>query len=197
MAVTPPGKWGANVIAVDTAESEGSLGWSAGSQASAVAQSNGTTDPANSGTKSLKVTKAAGNTGALCVNNSTDIPVVASTTYGFTFWVYTTIASVTINVNFEQYTSGQAFISGTTMPTISVVQGVNTPPYDNQFWTPYPLQIITMAGTAAFVRINPQRVAGLATGNFIWFDSFFLARPLIPAGGPVAVNQGISRAALR
>lgn len=197
MAVTPPGKWGPNVINVDTSEMEGALNWSLDAQASAIAQSNGTTDPKNSGTKSLKITKAASNTGAFCVNNQTDIPVSASTTYGFTFWVYTASAGVTINVNFEQYTSGQVFISGTTMPTISVRQGVNTPPYDNQFWTPYPLQIFTTSGTTAFCRINPQRVAGLATGDLIWFDSFFLARPLIPAGGPVAVNQGVSRAAIR
>lgn len=196
MPANVPGKWGANVINVDTSEMEAALNWSAGSQASAVAQSNGTTDPKNSGTKSLKVTKAAGNTGALCVNNSTDIPVAASTTYGFTFWVYTTSASVTINMNFEQYTSGQGFISGTTMPTISVIQGVNTPPYDNQFWTMYPVQTITTAGTTAFVRLNPQRVAGLATGDLIWFDSWFLARPLIFGDGLV-MSQGVSRAAIR
>jgi hypothetical protein len=189
MAVNAPVQWAANVINADTANMDGAvLNWSAGSQSSAVALSNGTTDPRSTGTVSLKCTKAAGNTGALCVNNNTDVPVAASTTYDFTFWVQTASASVTINVNFEQYTSGQAFISGTTMPTISVP--ANTP-------TQYPTQRITMSGTAAFVRINPQRVAGLATGDTIFFDAFFLGRPIVPSGGPVFVPQGVSRACIR
>jgi hypothetical protein len=40
-------------------------------------------------------------------------------------------------------------------------------------------------------------VAGLATGDTIFFDAFFLGRPIVPSGGPVFVPQGVSRACIR
>lgn len=189
--------WGANAVLDDAAyfESGGTIPWSAGSQASAVAYSNGTTDPADSGTTSMKITKAAGNTGALCVNAQDAIPVSASTAYGLTFGLYTSAAGVTFNVNLEYYSAAQAFVNSVVTTTASAIQGSGSP-LDNQYWTQYPLYSFTTPATTAFLRLNVQRVAGLATGNFVFIDNVFVGRLLVPAGRlvmPQAVNRASTR----
>lgn len=188
-------QWGPNIVLDDAAYMEGALQWSAGTQASAVALSNGTTDPASSGTHSLKITKAAGNTGALCVNANTQIPAVASTAYVMTFAFYTDQAGVTFNVNLEYYTSAQAFVSSVVTPTVSAVQGSGSP-LDNQFWTQYPAYSFTTPATTAFLRLNIQRVAGLTTGNIVFLDNVFVGRLLVPQG-QLVMPQSVNRAATR
>lgn len=186
--------WGSNVVLDNAAYFElgGTIPWSAGSQASAVAYSNGTTDPASSGTTSMKITKAAGNTGALCVNAQDAVPVVASTAYVLTFGLYTSAASVTFNVNLEYYTAAQAFVNSVVTTTASAVQGSGSP-LDNQFWTPYPAYSFTTPATTAFLRLNVQRVAGLATGNFVFVDNVFVGRLLVPKG-QLVMPQSLNRA---
>lgn len=194
--------WGPNVVLTDDATFEaGPGGWSVAGQASAVAQSNGTTDPACSGTRSLKITKnatGAGGGNALVVNGVTAIPVTASAVYGFELAFWTSKASVTVNVVFEWYTSGQGFISDVTMPTITCVraQTVAAPPTDNANWTRYPLQIITSPATAAFGRVNLLMVSGLVNGDLVFMDNVFVARPLV-SRAQLGISQALNRAATR
>lgn len=187
--------WGPNVIAASAANMEASSSWVTGTQASAIARSNGTTDPACDGSFSVKITKGATNTGALCVNGTTDIPAAANTLYVVSCAFYTSKASVTFNLNLEQYTAAQAFISGTTTPTATAVQGSGSP-LDNQFWTIYPPFTITTSGTTAFFRINPQMVSGLTTGDIVFMDSFFIGRLLEPVYS-LPVLQAVNCAATR
>lgn len=177
--------WGANVMSAASAENEGTLAWSAGAQSSAVANSATT---ANNGTQSVRCTYNGTTTGALCVNNTTEIPVVANTTYYVAGWVFTNGTGLSLNLNVEWYTSAQAFINSTVTATISVPQ--NT-------WTPYPAVAVTTGASAAWLRINPQRTAGLASGNFVYFDTFSVAQLLRPAvSGMVADFQSCNRAAV-
>lgn len=174
--------WGANVMSAASADNEGTLAWSAGGQSSAVANS---TTTANSGTQSVRCTRGTG-TGALCVNNNTEIPVAANTAYYVAGWVFTNGTGLTLNLNVEWYTSAQAFINSTLTPTISVPQ--NT-------WTPYDAAAFTTGASSAFLRINPQRVAGLATGDFVYFDTFSVARLLGYANVPTPNLNAVRRAA--
>lgn len=175
--------WGPNLVVPDGANFEGALTWSAGGQSSAVALS---TTTANDGTHSLRCTRGAG-TGALAVNGTTDIPVIASTAYYVAGWVFTNGTGLTLNLNVEWYTSGQVFVSSATTATITVPQ--NT-------WTPYPAALFTTTATGVFVRINPQRVAGLTTGDFVYLDTWSVARLLAVATGPLSVPQAVNRAAV-
>lgn len=175
--------WGPNLVVPDGANFEGALTWSAGGQSSAIALS---TTTANDGTHSLRCTRGTG-TGALAVNGTTDIPVAATTAYYVAGYVFTNGTGLTLNLNVEWYTSGQAFINSALTPTISVPQ--NT-------WTPIPASLITTGATAAFLRINPQRVAGLATGDFVYFDTWFVARLLAPAVSLPADFIACTRAAV-
>jgi hypothetical protein len=186
--------FGPNVVVGPDFES-GST-WSVGSQASAAVASNGTTDAASNGTHSLKVTKNATSSGALAVNGSTDVPVTASVPYVMTLQFYTVKASVTYNVNIDWYTSGQVYISSTLTATATAVQGVNTPPYDNSFWSTYPAQTVTPPATSAFARLNVQMVAGLTTGDIVFIDNVFVGRLLVPRG-QLVMPQSVSRAAIR
>lgn len=197
MPGSTPALWGPNVITpVDASDFEASIGsWGVGAQSSAVAQSNGTTDPASGGTRSLKITKNATAGGALCVNGATNIPVVGSTLYYCTFEFYTVKSGVTININWEFYDASQVFKSGTVTATITAVQGTNTPPYDNSKWTRYPPVSLTSDATAAFARLNIQST-GLTTGDLVWIDNVYVGRRLVHTGGP-SVNQSMNRAATR
>ncbi len=153
--------WGANVMTAASSDMEGSLVWSAGTQASAVALSNGTTDPANSGTHSLKITLGATTTGAMCVNGTTEIPVTPLLYY-VSAWFQTPDAGVSVNMNVEWYTSGQVFVNSTTTPTVALTQNV---------WTPYPAAAVTVGATGAFMRINPQITAGQVSTHLMWMDT--------------------------
>lgn len=168
--------WGPNVVTADAADNEGALVWSAGGQSSAIALS---TTTANSGIQSVRCTRNAG-TGALAVNGTTEVPVAASTLYYITGAFFTNGTGLTVNLNVEWYTSGQVFISSTTTATISIPQ--NT-------WTPYPAVPVTTGATAAFLRINPQRVAGLTTGDFVYLDTWYVGRLLRPAAQNLAMAQ--------
>lgn len=199
MPGSTPALWGPNVITpVDASDFEAGIGsWGIGAQASAVAQSNGTTDPASGGTRSLKITKNATAGGALCVNGATNIPVSASTLYYCTFDFYTVKSGVTININWEFYSGagGLTFLSGTNTATVTAVQGVNTPPYDNSKWTKYPAVSLTSDATATFTRLNIQST-GLTTGDLVWLDNVYVGRRLVHTGGPSA-PQSMNRAATR
>lgn len=173
---------GPNVMSADSANMEGALVWSAGGQSSAVALS---TTTANDGIQSLRCTRGTG-TGALAVNGTTEIPVAASTAYYVAGAVFTNGTGLTLNLNVEWYTAAQAFINSVLTPTISVPQNI---------WTPYPASLITTGASSAFLRINPQRVAGLTTGNFVYLDTFSVARYLL-APAPTAVNQAPMRASV-
>ncbi|MCX4912820.1 hypothetical protein [Streptomyces sp. NBC_00687] len=182
----------------DGSDFEAASTWSVGNQASAAVQSNGTTDPASSGAFSLKVTKNANTPGALAVNGNTDIPVVASIPYVVTFQFYTLKASVTYNVNIDWYAggTGTTYVSSTVTGTATAVQGVNTPPYDNRFWSAYPAQTVTPPATTTFARLNVQMVSGLTTGDIVFIDNVFVGRLLVPAGRlvmPQAVNRASTR----
>lgn len=192
-----PALWGPNVLTpVDAQDFEASLGsWGVGGQASAVAQSNGTTDPFSGGTKSMKITKNATVGGALVVNGSTVIPVAASTQYYCSFDFYTVKASVVININWEFYTAAQGFLSGTVTASVTAVQGTNTPPYDNSKWTKYPAVALTSDATAAFARLNIQST-GLSNGDLVWIDNVYVGRRLVHTGGPTMI-QSTNRAATR
>lgn len=174
--------WGPNLVVADAANFEGALTWSAGGQSSAVALS---TTTANDGTHSLRCTRGTG-TGALAVNGTTDIPVGVSTYY-VAGYVFTNGTGLTLNLNVEWYTSGQVFVNSVTTATISVPQNV---------WTPYPAVPVTTTATAAFMRINPQRVAGLATGDFVYFDTWSVAQLLLPAVSLPADFVACTRAAV-
>lgn len=152
--------WGANVVTAAASDMEGSLVWSAGTQASAVALSNGTTDPALSPTHSLKITQSATTTGAICVNGTTEIPVTPLLYY-VSAWFLAADAGVSINMNVEWYTSGQVFVNSTITPTVALTQNV---------WTPYPAAPVTVGATGAFMRINPQITAGQVSTHLIWMD---------------------------
>lgn len=168
--------WGPNLVTADASNFEGALTWSSGGQSSAIAIS---TTTANDGTHSLRCTRGTG-TGALAVNGTTDIPVAANTLYYVAGAFFTNGTGLTVNLNVEWYTSGQVFINSTTTATISVPQ--NT-------WTPYPAVPVTTGATSAFLRINPQRVAGLVTGDFVYLDSWSVAQLLRPAAQNLAFAQ--------
>jgi hypothetical protein len=153
--------WGANVMTAASSDMEGALVWSAGTQASAVALSNGTTDPANSGTHSLKITLGATTTGAMCVNGTTEIPVTPLLYY-VSAWFQTPDTGVSVNLNVEWYTSAQVFINSVLTPTIALTQNV---------WTRYPASAVTVGATGAFMRINPQITAGQVSTHLMWLDS--------------------------
>lgn len=189
--------WGPNAVLDNAAyfEAGGTIPWTAGTQASAVAYSNGTTDPANSGTTSMKITKGASNTGALCVNSNTAVPVTASTAYVLTFGFYTAAAGVTFNVNLEYYSAAQAFLNSVMTTTASAVQGSGSP-LDNQFWTQYPPYSFTTPASTAFLRLNIQRVSGLTTGDVVFVDNVFVGRLLVPKG-QLVMPQAMNRAATR
>lgn len=173
--------WGANVMSAASADNEGTLAWSAGAQSSAVANSATT---ANSGTQSVRCTYNGTTSGALCVNNSTEIPVAANTQYYVAGWVFTNGTGLSLNLNVEWYTSAQVFINSVVTATITVPQNA---------WTPYPAVAITTGASSAFLRINPQRTAGLVSGNFVYLDTFSVARLLRPGFpdpvDPVAMNR--------
>lgn len=192
-------QWGPNVVTPsDAIDFEAGVGsWAAGAQASAVAQSNGTTDPASGGTHSLKITKNATASGALCVNGVTNIPVAGSTLYYCTFDFYTVKASVVFNINWEFYSGagGTTFLSNTNTANCTAVQGVNTPPYDNSKWTKYPAVSLTSDATATFTRLNIQMVSGLTTGDLVWIDNIYVGRRLIPPGS-IGISQAVNRAAV-
>lgn len=195
-----PALWGPNLISnIDAADFEAGIGsWGVGAQSSAVAQSNGTTDPASGGTHSLKITKNATAGGALCVNGATIIPVVGSTLYYCTFEFYTVKPSVVFNINWEFYGGGTGltFLSITQTANCTAVQGANTPPYDNSKWTRYPPVSLTSDATATFTRLNIQMVSGLTTGDLVWIDNVYVGRRLVHTGAP-SVNQTMNRAATR
>lgn len=188
--------WGANIVLDNAAyfESGGVIPWSIGSQSSALAYSNGTTDPANSGTTSMKVTKAASNAGALCVNAVDAIPAAASTAYVLTLALYTAAAGVTFNVNLEYYTAAQGFVNSVVTTTASAIQGSGSP-LDNQYWTQYPPYSFTTPATTAFLRLNVQRVTGLTTGDFVFIDNVFVGRLLVPKG-QLVMPQAMNRASI-
>lgn len=172
-----PPLWAANVMSAASADNEGTLAWAAGAQSSAVANSATT---ANSGTQSMRCTYNGTTTGALCVNNTTEIPVAASTTYYVAGWVFTNGTGLTFNINVEWYTSAQVFINSVVTATVTVPQNV---------WTPYPAVSFTTGASSAFLRLNPQRTAGLTTGDFVYIDTFSVARLLMPAV-PLAFDFG-------
>lgn len=178
----PTALWGPNVMSADSADMEGALVWSAGGQSSAVALS---TTTANDGVQSLRCTRGAG-TGALAVNGTTEIPVAANTAYYVSGAFFTNGTGLTVNLNVEWYTSGQAFINSTVTATISVPQNA---------WTPYPAVTFTTGATSAFLRINPQRVAGLTTGDFVYLDTFRVSQ-YFAGPPPVSVIQAPMRAAV-
>lgn len=178
----PTALWGPNVMSADSSNMEGALVWSAGGQSSAVALS---TTTANDGIQSLRCTRNAG-TGALAVNGTTEIPVAASTTYFVAGAFFTNGTGLTVNLNVEWYTAAQAFINSTTTATVTIPQNA---------WTQYPAVTFTTGASSAFLRINPQRVAGLTTGDFVYLDTFFVARYL-SGPAPVSVNQAPMRASV-
>lgn len=200
MPGSTPALWGPNVVTpTDAVDFEAGIGsWGAGAQASAVAQSNGTSDPASGGTRSLKITKNATTGGALCVNGATNIPVSASTLYYCTFEFYTVKANVVFNINWEFYSGagGLGFLSNTMTANCTAVQGTNAPPYDNSKWTRYPPVALTSDATATFARLNIQMISGLTTGDLVWIDNVYVGRRLVHTGGP-SVNQSMNRAATR
>lgn len=175
--------WGPNVVTAAAADNEGALVWGAGGQSSAVAAS---TTVANSGAQSVRCTFNGVASGGLCVNNNTEIPAAASTEYVVTYAAYTTVSSVTIHTILEYYTSGQAFISDLTSANVALTPSV---------WNPLPPMVVTTPATTAFIRLNPERVSGMASGDFIYFDTFFVGRRLL---GPAstAVRQAPMRAAV-
>lgn len=153
--------WGANVMTAASSDMEGSLVWSAGTQASAVALSNGTTDPANGPTHSLKITFGATTTGAMCVNGTTEIPVTPLT-YFVSASFLPADAGVSVNLNVEWYTSAQVFINSVLTPTVALTQNV---------WNAYPAAAVTVGATGAFMRINPQCTAGQVSTHLMWMDT--------------------------
>lgn len=176
--------WEANVVQADTADMEGGLlNWSAGSQASAVALS--TTVGGNTGATAARVTYSGTTTGALVVNNSTDVPVAASTAYGAAFAAYVTVAGVSLAIDIDWYTSGQGYISTTSTTPTALTAGL---------WNPLPVQVVTTPATTAFARLNVRRTAGLTAGNFVYLDTFFVGR-FLRAPLPTAVLQAPMRAA--
>jgi hypothetical protein len=187
--------WGPNLVVPDASNFEGILTWSSGTQASAIALSNGTTDPSKDGTHSLKITKGATTTGALAVNGTTDIPISASLDYVLAFGFYTAKPSVTINVNIDWYTSGQVFISSTVTSTQTMVQGSGSP-LDNQFWSQYGAVTVTTPATTAFARLNVQHVSGLVSTDIVFIDTVIFARLLEPVYA-LPVQQTVNRAATR
>lgn len=175
--------WGPNVVTAAAADNEGTLVWGAGGQSSAVALS---TTQENSGTQSVRCTFNGVASGGLCVNNNTEIPVAANTAYVMTYAAFTTVSSVTVHTVWEWYTSAQAFISSITTADVALTANV---------WNPLPPVTSTSPATAAFARLNPERASGMASGDFIYFDTFFVGRRLLgPA--PTAVRQAPMRAAV-
>lgn len=187
--VSTPGKWGANVGTADGTTFEAGIGgWGVGTQVSAVAQSNGTTDPAHSGTFSLKMSINTSAAGYLAVTSS-DFPVAASTTYYFQGWMYTAAASMVIRFDFDFYTSGNAYIS-------SLSPAVPNFTLASSSWTKFGPVSFTTPATTAFVRPIPVAVSGFANGNTVFMDDLFMGRLLVPPDG-MAVNQTVMRASLR
>jgi len=156
--------WNPNVVAQSTYDNESTLNWSTGTQSSAVALS--TTVGGDNGTQAVRFTYSGTTTGALGVNNNTDIPVVASTTYHVTWAAYVTVASVSVAIDIDWYTSGQVFISTSTTSAQSLTANI---------WNFIRDQAVTTPATAAFARCNVKRTAGLTTGNFVYVDSLALA----------------------
>lgn len=175
--------WGPNVVTAAAADNEGTLAWGAGGQSSAVAAS---TTVANTGAQSVRCTFNGAASGGLMVNNNTEIPAAASTSYVVVYAAYTTVSSVTLHTVLEFYTSGQAFISDNVSADVALTPNV---------WNPLPPQVVTTPATTAFIRLNPERASGMASGDFIYFDTFFVGRLLLgPA--PTAVRQAPMRAAV-
>jgi len=185
-----PAKWGANVGTADGTTFEAGIGgWGVGTQTSAVAQSNGTTDPAYSGTKSLKMSINTNAAGYLAVTSS-DFPVAASTTYYFQGWLYTTASSMVVKFDFDYYQSnGTTYISSlaAAVPNTSLVAST---------WTKFGPVSFTTPALTGFVRPIPVAVSGFANGNTRDMDDLFMGRLLIPSDG-LAVNQTVMRASLR
>jgi hypothetical protein len=185
-------QWGPNVVSANAQSFEAGFPgvWQlSGGQASAVGQSNGTTDPANQGTFSCKHVRGTG-TGSMSVNGNTEIPVVANTLYVASYSVFTAVAAGVFHVKGEWYTSGQVYISD-----FSPVWA-NTAAVQNQWTYSVPSILAASPATAAFARFNFEYVSGMATGDTVFLDTILLARQLsVPA--PVSVLQSVNRAAVR
>ncbi len=168
----------------------GISGWNAGTQASSVAQSNGTTDPAHVGSFSLKVTRnavAQGFPQYLCIT-SLDFPVAASTQYYFWCWAHTTTASGSLSVYVNYYQAdGTTYISEG-----SIVSATSVPA---STWTQLgPVQITTPA-LAGYVRVIPISESTYTTGNVIFLDDFFMGRLLVYEN-QLIMPQSVNRSAL-
>ncbi len=179
----PSGLWGPNVVSAAAADNELTLAWGADTQSSAVANS---ATEANSGTQSVRCTYNGVTTGSLMVNNNTEIPVAASTTYVLAWAIRPNASGISVRVIVEWYTAAQAFISDATLATVALT--ANT-------WNAYPAQTFTTGASAAFLRVNPQRTAGGTTGDFIYFDTLYVGRLLLGPSSTV-VRQAPMRAAV-
>lgn len=178
MPAFQPIRWNANVVVASTYDNESTLNWSVGTQASAVALS--TTVGGDNGTQAVRFTYSGTTTGALGVNNSTDIPVVAGTVYHVTWAAYVTVAAVSVAIDIDWYTAAQVFISTSSTSAQSLTANV---------WNPIRDQSATTPATAAFARANVRRTAGLTTGNFVYIDSMAFATRFANPSPAVVCSQ--------
>lgn len=177
-----PMLWASNAVVQAAYDNESTLEWSVGTQSSAVALS--TTVGGDNGTQAVRFTYS-GTTGALGVNNNTDIPVLASTTYHVTWACYVTVTAVSVAIDIDWYTSAQVYISTTSTSAQSLTANV---------WNPIRDQAVATPATTAFARANVKRTAGLTAGNFVYIDSMaFALRAANP--GPGVVGCAPMRAA--
>ncbi len=175
--------WGPNIVSAAAADNEGSLAWGADTQSSAIANS---ATEFNSGANSVRCTYNGVAAGTLMVNNNTEIPCAASTAYVLTWAIRPNVSGISVQIVVEWYTAAQAFIADTTLAASALT--ANT-------WNVYPATAFTTGASSAFLRVNPQRTAGGASGDFIYFDTLFIGRRLLPAP-PTAVRQAPMRAAV-
>lgn len=179
--------WGPNVGTADGSDFEAGLGtWSAGTQASAVAQS---TDQAHKGTQSLKITRNATGAGYLAVEN-TEFPVTAATTYYFQAWIYTAVAAGVVRFDFDYYqANGTTYIS-------SLASAVPDTALTQNSWTRLGPNAFTTPALAGYVRVIPVSVSGLSNTNTLYLDDLFMGRLLVPRG-QLVMPQSLQRASTR